>query len=217
MRFRMPKDKVSLVALILANLLPLGGVIFAGWDAGTIVLLYWSENLILGFYTVLRMAFAKVGGLRRGAGRVFAIAFFCVHYGIFCQVHGFFVLMLVSMGRGGTMGEPDFGVLPGILRRAIWPFLALAVSHGVSFVQNYLVRGEYVSANVMREMGRPYGRIVLLHVVIIFAAMPTVLLGSPMPLVVLLIIGKLAADLVLHARSHRGRSTGNTVEAATEG
>jgi hypothetical protein len=46
-------------------------------------------------------------------------------------------------------------------------------------------------------------RIVLLHVAIIVAAMPTMLLGSPMPLVMLLVIGKIILDLVLHARTHR--------------
>ncbi|MEM9315282.1 MAG: DUF6498-containing protein, partial [Pseudomonadota bacterium] len=38
----------SALALIVSNALPMLGVLFLGWDVGAIVVLYWSENLILG-------------------------------------------------------------------------------------------------------------------------------------------------------------------------
>jgi len=199
-------DRTSLAALVLANLVPLVGVVFAGWDVGMIVLLYWAENLVIGFYTILRMAMARVDAPHRKQGKAFIIPFFCVHYGGFCAGHGFFVLMLVSMGRQGVEGEPAFGVLPAMFKHAILPLMALAASHGVSFVQNYVMRKEYVSTTIMREMGRPYARIVLLHVAILVAATPVTLFGSPWPLVVLLVAGKIVLDLILHARSHRPKA-----------
>jgi len=91
-----------------------------------------------------------------------------------------------------------------VFARGLLPLGALFVSHGVSFVQNYLLGREYASTTTMREMARPYARIVVLHVVIIVAAMPTVLLGSPLVMVLLLIVGKILLDLALHAKSHRG-------------
>jgi hypothetical protein len=45
----------SAIALIAANLLPLFGVFFLGWDAFSIVALYWVENVILGAINVLKM------------------------------------------------------------------------------------------------------------------------------------------------------------------
>lgn len=45
----------SAVALVLANLIPLFGVLFLGWDAFAIVVLYWVENLIIGAINVLKM------------------------------------------------------------------------------------------------------------------------------------------------------------------
>ncbi|MHC4434296.1 MAG: DUF6498-containing protein, partial [Planctomycetota bacterium] len=53
-------SNTSLLALAAANVIPLFGAIFWGWDAGNIVLLYWAENLAVGFYNVLKIAFAKV-------------------------------------------------------------------------------------------------------------------------------------------------------------
>ena len=55
---------VSLVALVVVNLIPLIGVLLWGWDVGSLVVLYWSENLILGGYTIVKMlAVSPVGGL----------------------------------------------------------------------------------------------------------------------------------------------------------
>ena len=47
---------IPIICLVAANAIPLYGVAFAGWDAFSIVLLYWAENLIIGFYNVLKMA-----------------------------------------------------------------------------------------------------------------------------------------------------------------
>src|SRR4051812_39197593 len=47
--------KTSAYVLIAANALPLFGVLFLGWDAFSIVLLYWTENVVIGAINVLKM------------------------------------------------------------------------------------------------------------------------------------------------------------------
>jgi hypothetical protein len=47
--------KTSALVLVVANCLPLFGVIFLGWDAFAIVVLYWSENVVIGAINVLKM------------------------------------------------------------------------------------------------------------------------------------------------------------------
>jgi uncharacterized protein DUF6498 len=47
--------KASAWALIAANALPLLGVLFLGWDAFSIILVYWSENVVIGAINVLKM------------------------------------------------------------------------------------------------------------------------------------------------------------------
>lgn len=46
---------LSLASLVAANLIPLVGVFFFGWEVGPILLLYWSENLVVGGYNVLKV------------------------------------------------------------------------------------------------------------------------------------------------------------------
>jgi hypothetical protein len=43
------------LALILANLVPLAGVLFWDWDIFNIVVLYWFENVIIGGINILKM------------------------------------------------------------------------------------------------------------------------------------------------------------------
>ncbi len=42
---------VAVAALIVANLVPLAGVLLFGWDVMTILVLYWIENGIVGLST----------------------------------------------------------------------------------------------------------------------------------------------------------------------
>jgi hypothetical protein len=92
------RPPLSLLALIAANLAPLFGVLFFGWDAAAIVLLYWIENLIIGAYNILRMILVKVKSQSEQFKKLFIIPFFCVHFGGFCAVHGFFLLTFFKLG-----------------------------------------------------------------------------------------------------------------------
>jgi len=75
-------NPAAAILLVVSNLVPLAGVLFWDWDVGSIVMLYWSENVILGVYILVKMiARAPIGGW-------FAGVFFSVHCGGFCGVHG---------------------------------------------------------------------------------------------------------------------------------
>ncbi|MCB1844147.1 MAG: hypothetical protein KDI09_14385, partial [Halioglobus sp.] len=83
------RRELSLLVLVLVNLLPVLGVLLFGWDVGALVILYWSENLVLGFYTLVKMLLvAPLKGLGSGL-------FFSIHYGGFCAVHGLFIVVLL--------------------------------------------------------------------------------------------------------------------------
>ncbi|MBM4045802.1 MAG: hypothetical protein FJ279_11860 [Planctomycetes bacterium] len=65
------------------------------------------------------------------------------------------------------------------------------------------MRGEYRTALLPLLMFRPYARMVILHVAIIFGGFLTALVGSPIPLLTILIILKLGLDLYFHRRANR--------------
>ncbi len=109
-----PKLSLSVLALIVANIAPLVAVLFFEWDVMAVVVVYWAENIVIGFYNVLRMAIVPAGPTSPHALKLFLIPFFCVHYGGFCAGHGVFVFAF--FGASGGISSPgelfDWQLLP---------------------------------------------------------------------------------------------------------
>lgn len=203
----------SLAALVVANLLPLAGVLFLSWDVASLMILYWSENLVLGFYTLLKMLVVSP------AGALFSGPFFLIHYGGFCGMHGLFLVTMLLEQDFDPIPAGDswplflvfpqilFNVCAEVLRLAppewILAFAALFLSHGISFTMNFLRGPERDTVTVGKLMGAPYGRIVVLHVAIIVGGIGVMALGQPLYLLVVLVLLKLAMDVTLHLREHR--------------
>jgi tryptophan synthase beta subunit len=72
-------SNVALIALLVANIVPVAGVLFLARDAFYIVLFYWAENVAVGFYTILKIACVKAPHPVAHLGKLFAIPFFMVH------------------------------------------------------------------------------------------------------------------------------------------
>lgn len=192
----------SLAALAAANLWPLLGVLFFGWTVFSVVLLFWLENVIVGLFNLARMWMAQ-GGSRKPGGKFFIMPFFAVHYGMFTLVHGLFVLAMFGGGMGdGGLGAVAQAVADAHVGAAA---LALAASHGVSFVVNYLGAGEFRTTTLDTLMAQPYGRVVVLHVVIIFGGFVIMAIGQPMIPLALLVILKIGLDVAAHVKEHAGR------------
>ncbi len=218
---KLPKkytSNIPLLALTVANVVPLFGAIFWGWEAFNIVLLYWAENLAVGFYNILKIAFAKVPHPSGHLGKLFLIPFFTIHYGGFTGVHGLFVLALFKKEEAGLpSGEtwPCFlafvQMLFHVIRQAYsvmsahmkGALVALFLSHGVSFVHNYLLKGEFASARPEKLMFSPYSRIAVMHVAIIVGAFLTMAIGSPLGVLIVLIALKTVIDVKLHLWEHK--------------
>jgi hypothetical protein len=234
------------VVLLLANAVPLAGVLFWGWSVSSVVILYWFENIVIGLVNVARMitftpsngaimtalagagetraaevnqamsqamsqAMGQLGGTRIIHGfKLFLIPFFILHYFGFCAGHGVFVFSMFG-DADGYFGESSGIDLLGTLGRAIeifWTPLGLAaavllLSHVFSFVQNYLIGGEYRRMDLKRLMVMPYGRIIALHITIIAGGFVTMMLGEPVWLVLILVAVKTAVDLKMHLKEHR--------------
>jgi len=211
-----PRSGIVLAAMVLANLIPLFGVLFLDWDVGSLVVLYWSENLVIGGYTILKMLLKARGSER------FLVLFFTLHYGGFCAIHGFFVLQLTRFA-GENWGHAAAITWPGPLaliqmsinlaqqllasapREFLLACLALVVSHGVSFVLVYLGQREYEHTTMKDLMNAPYRRIAVLHIAIIAGGFLVVQLGSPLGLLVALVALKIGMDIILHNQSHAPR------------
>lgn len=79
---------------------------------------------------------------------------------------------------------------------------ALFVSHGISFYTNFLGRGEYHRRNIQAQMAKPYKRVAIMHVTIIFGGGITLMLGTAIPVLLLLIALKIIVDVRAHVKEH---------------
>jgi len=189
-------------------------VLYLDWDVSSIIVLYWAENLIIGGFTLLKMLVAG------GAGALFRMLFFCVHYGGFCAIHGIFVLELTRFA--GEHASPAaaaswpgplallqlfVGLVHQVLAAApdafLWGCLALLLSHGISFLLLFIGQGEYRRTTVNELMRAPYRRIVVMHIAVIAGGFLVVRLGSPLGLLFALVALKTGMDIMLHNRTHR--------------
>ncbi len=206
------RRQASTATLVVVNLLPLLGVLVFHWDAAALVILYWSENLVIGFYTLLKLL------LKAPRRAIPMVLFFCLHYGLFCFAHGAIILTLLvdeQIDLAPADPWPFLLVLPQLFLSLVremlayappqwWiPFLALVISHGVSFVTHFLLGGERDALSLKQIMGSPYGRIAVLHFAVILGGIAVTEFGQPVAMLVALTLVKLVVDLKLHLREHR--------------
>lgn len=193
--------RASILVLVTANLMPLLGVLAFGWNVTPIMIFYWSENLVVGFYNVLKMRLARgsVAGSNttlngrtvQQSDRWALIVFFIVHYGIFTLCHGIFVLVMFGAGFSAMFAELGLALL------------FLTVSHGVSFRRNFIGRGEYQRVAFTSLFWQPYSRVIIMHLTILLGGAWTQAKGSPVYALLVLVILKTAIDLALHLLERR--------------
>jgi len=220
-------SRASSAALVGANLVPLLGVLLAGWRTFPILLLFSLENVVIGAYNVLRMLRTECdlaelrsssdGSIKTKAG---LIAFFCLHYGMFTFVHLLFVVVLfgvvfapgVPANPGLVPVSPGSDVLvhPGsfALVSEDWAGLAAALlcmvfSHGVSYRKNFIQGGEYKRITTSKLMIRPYGRVMIMHVTIIGGGFAAAATGNHAIPVAMLVLLKTGVDLIAHVLERR--------------
>lgn len=198
----------SVISLVLANASVL---YFAG--AGehgvfSVVLLYWAESVIIGFYVVLKTLFhgdeldtfpkSAPGALFSGMFfRIFPVLFFCAHFGGFMFAHFLVITALLPEEMKFSTGNVD------LLSTFLIPFLALFASHTISFITNYIGKREYRANVGSAGWGTgPYGRIILMQLTLIFGLMLSGAVGHSYMLVVVMVALKTIVDLHAHIKEH---------------
>ena len=185
------------LALIAANLLPLAGVLFFGWDLASVIVLFWAESAVIGFYTALKMA--VVGKF----GALLMVPFFVGHFGGFMAGHFLLIYELFVRGAFATGPAPPVRAALYAIFSPLWVSLAaLFISHGVSFVDNFLGRREYAGTTMNALMMAPYRRIMVMQMALIFGGWIILLLKTPVPALALLILLKTALDFTAHRKEH---------------
>jgi len=209
----------STLILLAVNLLPLLGVLFWGWDLFLLLMLYWMETGIIGFWHILRMA------LEARWFALFLVPFFVVHFGGFMVGHFVFLGALFGGPQWSDVRSVGSFLDRVVFRTGLWmPLAALFVSHGVSFTLNYL-RPQWLARifpGLMAEtpvkrplleklkdpkvfqgiMMAPYQRVILMHVTIIVGGMLSMALHNNKAAFFLLVFLKAMVDMASHVRKN---------------
>ena len=195
--------RVSSTLLVLANLVPLVGVLFFDWDIFMILALFWLENVFIGLFAVTKLTVSRA--YREYREGLLVPVFFLIHYGGFMAGHGMVILILYS-----TQFED-----PGIIDPMEFYFLkffhdfnwlaaaALFFSHLWSFVTNFLDSDEARQLTVRGAMAMPYRRMIITHVALLVGGYFLMEQGQPLIGVALWVMMKIVLDVNFHVSEHR--------------
>lgn len=193
-----PGRALQLAAAIGAAAVMAIGIVAFGWPTFTVLALYWLENVIVGAFTALRIV-ATGARAGRWVEALATVGFFSVHYGLFCLIHGFFVAVLF-----GGIRPVDSGIVDTVLlmidrvagdRTGLIVIAAMTVAAAAD-AWRALAATDHEHPRAIRDaMSAPYGRIVVLHLVLIGGGFLVQALKLPSLAALLLVGAKLAHDL----------------------
>lgn len=169
------------IFLIVANLVPVYGVWFLGWDAVEVFIVYALETLIIGMLTLLKMAVVTMvrgkdtwynEGSSTTVSGLFFMAFFTLHFGLFAAIQ----TSIFSQTAG--IVPPGGGLLHFFFHWYEYINEDIAIMLG-GFVVGYLwksfvpfiLNGEYKTIPMMKLMFQPYGRIFIQQFTVIVGSM----------------------------------------------
>lgn len=208
-RGKMP-SKGAIAALVISNSVPLFGAIFWNWDVASILILFWLENVVIGLYTLLKIATARgvpqqplISNISGTSKKLYSkkayFFFFILHYGMFTFVHGVFVFKFFGTGNAAL-----WAASPALL--------GLFLSHGFSYWSNFIQRGEYLTASPDRQMLSPYKRVIVMHLAVMTGGFFAVLAPFSkiflIPPVAILVILKIIVDIFSHLYEHNALPAG---------
>ena len=194
--------RLSIPILVVANLVPLIGVLLWDWDVFLLLLLFWCENVVIGIFGIARLIVA--GKSESPFEGLMLPVFFLVHYGGFMFGHFMVLFAMYSnhFEEAGRFVEPE-DYYRVIIEQLNWvAVVALFISHAWSFVENYMGRQEHERLKPGQAMALPYRRMMITHVALIAGGFFLVEKGQPLVGLVLLIALKIALDVTFHRKEH---------------
>ena len=211
--------KPSSLILIAANATPLLGVFYWGWDAFLLLLLYWMETAIVGFWVAMQMNLgpqATSAGTKRTSRYAFfavlgLLLFFTAHAGIFMFVHFQFLWGLFAGDWPRRIHGPMEFFSLIVIGQGLWvPLLMLFIARGIAALLALFgpkrIAGWEPEPEVPVDKDNPlanggpimgfYARIVVMQIAIIFGGFVAMMIGANAVLAVLIFV-KTAIDLGL--------------------
>lgn len=201
--------------LLAANAVPVLGVLFWNWDAFLLLVLYWMETGVIGFWTFWLIGKAPertMGPYREGHSTGFLIGFLTLHAGMFMGVHFVFLWALFAGDWKAQIHSPAQFIWVIVILHGLWfPLLVMVVArgiepmliiHGPDWYRRKRLPEENAVPNPWKSGGllyTLYARILVMQFALIASGMLIEGVGgasAKLPLIMLIVI-KTAIDLGL--------------------
>ncbi len=207
------RSKYSTIFLVLANLYPIYGAIFLGWNVKLILYTYWCENLIIGLFTVLKMLKTKIyldntqsnnPGLngndisRSNSLKIFS---FIVRYYFLSYLYYSFINAII--------------LSKDLSHKIIVPVGFIFLSHTFSYVVNFIIGEEYKKLSLEEETKMPIRRLLVVHLTIIFVFPIGAIVfnfknNTDISLITTMVLVKIILDISAHLKEHKGLQNSGT-------
>jgi hypothetical protein len=196
------QDAFSVTTMLVANAIPLYGVLALNWDGLVVIILYLIETAIIGVFHALRIfsfgTFLGFKGGRMPKASIFVMLFFLFHFFMFLFVQstlffGFIKTEIPGL-KSGFHVIHNFGLFfhePYLI--SIYAFIASQVAYTG---REALLTKEYARLDAAEYMFLPYVRIFVQQFVVIFGAMLFLAFNSVTALVILFIVLKTGGELI---------------------
>jgi hypothetical protein len=195
------KELLPIVSILIGNLIILYGVLYWGWQIQYLLFLYWLENIAIGYFAVAKMRFRR----RHYPKEQCMWPFFLVHYGFFTFIHGVFVIMfnVVELGAGENAPFYSEGLWNVLSLYTLMVLGYLFLSHGFSYVVNFIVKEEYKKLSTDKLFLMPYTRIVIMHLGVLGIGVPLMIVGDGLWAVLVVVAAKTFFDYLSHKIEHK--------------
>jgi len=194
-------NKPAIISLLVANFIPILGVLFFSWETFPILLVFWTENLIVFVFTVVKIVSLPAKKPSEVLQKFAHVPYLCLSFGIFTVLHGLAIFGIYSFYY--QVDFPDIGTMTGLFVRyqLVWASVAFFISHGISYVTNYLKKREYNKMTFDHLVYEPFLRLFAMQFIVLLGGFIIVGFGSIFSLVPLVLF-KIYLDIIAHQKYH---------------
>jgi hypothetical protein len=176
-----------LLLILALNLVPVAGVLWAGWSPLQLLLLYWIENVAVGVFNYLKLRGYEAHSPARPPEPFKLSSFFAMHYGMFTLVHGVFALVVGSFFGGASANAGAWAGLDWLSFAAA--ALSLVAIHLTDWLRWRAAEG-WNEGSADGQMFAPYGRVIVMHLTVLGGAFILAATKAPVAYVALLAVLK---------------------------
>jgi len=197
---------LNLLFVLLVNAVPLYGVKYLDWSVGTVLVLYWLENLLIAVFTCARILLHRTLTRKRGHWRTGQLGSkvndrpsgqglfgeYAVIAFVFTLAHGIFVFAIVFLIGENRPDVANWKFSVEQFRIGAWQMLAVLA---VNFLVDAMSIRSRSFAWIKAYVGQRMGRVLILHLAIIFGMWAMAASDSPLAVLYVLIALKTLWDL----------------------